>query len=132
MTEQQKARAERLREHPDTIEIDLHDEKRPWLLGKYAIDLAKARGVKVEEVLGQVESENVEAGFEQMCRLLWTGFLPFEPELEVEDFSWLLSFADVHRLMPQLTGQFGEFLEEVGEGNARAAQGAADRKKGRS
>ena len=134
MTDEQKR--ERLLTHPDTIEVEIGGEARPWLLGKYAIDLAKKQDVRLQDVLGGPEGpgdeEDIEAGFEQMCRLLWMGFLPFDQECKTEDFDWLLSFGDIKRLMPVLTAGFGEFLEEVTEGKKQAAQGAADRKRAKT
>lgn len=132
------ARAERLRQHPDTLTVPLAGEERPWFLGKVTFDLAKGRGVELGDVLKSFEDVGADAGVETLApmldafgRLLWLGMLPFDESLAESDVTDYLSVGDLTRLAPALLAKLGDAADEQ-QGKAQAAaQGAADRRKGR-
>lgn len=133
-------RAERLKNHPDTVTVEIAGEERPWFLGKVTFDLAKARGLDLSEVLGRFETVGEDAGLAQLApmiehfgRLLYFGMLPFQEDLEESDITDFLSVADLPRLLPVLMDPLSDFADdEQGKAEAEAArkaQSARDRKK---
>ena len=132
-----QTRADKLRAHPDTVQIEIAGESRPWFLGKLTFDLARARGVELGDVLAAFDGADT-AGLGRLDgllgafgQLLFFGFAPFDEQLEPEDVTDLLSAGDLTRIMPQLMDALGGAAEDAAGKAAAAAQGAADRRKGR-
>ena len=111
-------RLERLKAHEDTQEIDYAGKTRHWMLGRYALKLAKERGVPVGELISDIDPEESEdditESFDQFAKLLWVGFLPFpDDRMDLEDVELLLSFGDLGRLAPKVMGPLQELQENV-------------------
>ena len=124
-------RAEKLRRHPDTIEIEICGEPRPWFLGKLTFDLAKAKGSALGEVFAQLSTagEDLGAQMDAFGRLVYAGLLPFDETIELDDVAPFLSVGDMNRMAPLLTGRLEEVAEEE-QGKAEAqAQSKRDRSK---
>ena len=135
-------RAERLRNHPDTVTVTIAGEDRPWFLGKVSFDLAAAKGIELGDVLSQFEGIEEDSGLgalsgmlDSFGQLLYFGMLPFEESLEPGDVSDLLSIGDLPRLLPVIMAPLSDHAQseaEVQQGKAQAAaQSQADKRKGR-
>lgn len=131
-------RAERLLRHPDTVEIEICGETRPWFLGNVTTRLAKEHGIDVVALLAELDEgdDNLSSVIDTAGKLIFAGCLPFAEDLAPEDVTDLLSVADLPRLLPVLLEPLQAFAEAESEGKATAAaqkaQSAADRKKGRA
>ncbi|HYG66101.1 MAG TPA: hypothetical protein VD838_00530 [Anaeromyxobacteraceae bacterium] len=121
------ATAERLRSHPDTVEVEVCGVRRPWNLGRLALRMAKERGYDADAIISGLSAGTIGDTLERFALLLYAGFLPFEPSLEFDEVADLLSTGDVRRLMPTLTARLAPQVseaEEVAKGKAAAAGSA--------
>lgn len=116
------------RDHPDTIEVELAGQTLPWFLGRKSFRLAKERGVEISEVLQTARSaqknEDLNEAIDTIAKLVWTGFLVFDEELEIDAVADRMSLQDIPRLKGTIMGEF-EKLKEAGDlaaGNGKAGK----------
>ena len=124
-------RADKLRRHPDTIEIEICGEPHPWLLGSLTFKLLKEKGSTMNEVFAQMSGDesDLEGKLEGFAKLVYAGMLPFDEKLELGDIEPLLSVGDMNRMAPLMMGRLEDVAEEEQGKAAAAAQSKADRAK---
>lgn len=133
-------RAERLRQHPDTVLLTILGEEHPWFLGNVTFRLATAKGIDIPKILEDLDGLGDDAGMEAFApmlgkvgQLVYAGMLPFDEDLVEEEVTDLISFGDLGRLLPQIMEPLKGLAEDEATGKAEAAgrkaQSAADRKK---
>lgn len=110
-------------DHPDTIQIKIAGEELPFFLGRRTFDLVKDHPDEPEmgfvEILEggmeSVQSDNPKSRMDQIGRMVWAGFLPFEPDLEYEVVSNQLSIGDLPRLAKTIRSEFDKLTEMANE-----------------
>lgn len=109
-----------LREHPDTLILEVAGKDVPFLLTKAALSEAKDEGVDLADFRG-LEEDDVHGNLDALSTLLWIGTLPFEEDTPTkEDFDAVLTPRVAAQVGPQVMAQFegiaDEEIEEVTSG----------------
>ena len=96
--------AEALASHPDKKTLQIGGEQKDFLAGAYGFRLAKKNGVEVD--FGGLERNDPVA----IVDYLYAGLLPFDPDLDYDLFSVMLSEKEMARLaeVVQEDGEEGE------------------------
>jgi len=112
---------------PSTITVEIGGEERPWYLGAKSFEIARDNhGLEPDEVLAEVQDDApVESGIERVSRLVWTGFLVFAPELEVQDVKAHVPFPPPDALIEPITEHLNQMpddqLADLGKEAAESA-----------
>ena len=101
-----------LRASPAFHKVDINGIEFEFAYGEWGRDLAKAQG------MDPLDEEH--DGFKSFIAQIWSGMLPFDPDLKYEDVAHIMTYEDVMKLKPLLS--FG--LDDVAEGKPEAVEPA--------
>lgn len=140
---------EKLRQHPEYMEINWLGEKKGFLLSMYGADVAANKG---EEVVPRVldianriagfwldeDAEDIEVGSDEMAQrlkglirnddtktlsvIVWWGLLTFDPDLELEEVQMCLTFGTLINLFPRVVQKAMNFADDMTEEDVEFAE----------
>jgi hypothetical protein len=129
---------ERLKDHPECIEVEVMGEERPFLLTMYGIELANQRGYEIIPVIMDLgtrlanllsgENDDVEIGSEEFTQkvrglvrdedarslslVVWWGLSTFDSDLTVEEVQMMLTPGTLLSLVPRVAESLNSFAED--------------------
>lgn len=133
---------ERLREHPECIEIEILGESYDFLLTMYGVERANQQGVEVVPKLVSLsnriggiwlddEAEDLEIGSDEMedrlqrvfknddartlSMVVWWGLLTFQPDLKLETVERVLTPGTLVDVVPKVFNKAMSFAEDQTE-----------------
>lgn len=135
---------DRLRNDPETIEVDFAGEKKPFLFSTLGIERAKQKAEPVipkvisilqrmSNVAGQRESiadvaEDLSKVVEDddlrdLTMVVWSGFLTFDDDITLEEVQLVLTPGRIMRYGRQIASSVSGFVREMDDGNPAPPDG---------
>ena len=100
-----------LREHPDTIELEVAGQPVPWLLTKSAFEAAEEEGHSMAD-FQNLEEEDVQGNLDALATLLWIGTRPFDLDVSKAEFDEILTPRVAGEVAPRVMAQFEGLADE--------------------
>lgn len=141
----------RLRDHPECIEIDILGEKRPFLLTMYGLEKARERGIEIlphildlgnrlASLFTDEDAEDIEIGSQEMADRLrgllkdedartlsvvvWWGLVTFDDDLSLAEVQMMLTPGALVSLVPQVIERVNRFADdEIEEDSSPSREG---------
>lgn len=140
---------ERLRDHPECIELEILGETRPFLLTMYGLEQAREQGIEVVPAILDLgnrlaglfmdeDADDIEVGSPEMAERLkglikdedartlsvvvWWGLVTFDQDLTLTEVQMMLTPGTMIDLVPKVINRVNRFAEDQTEADGELAE----------